>query len=30
MSAGQKGFIIGVAVGFIACKVINDAQSKRA
>lgn len=29
MSAQAKGFIFGVAVGFIAAKVINDA-SKRA
>jgi hypothetical protein len=28
MSSKAQGFIIGVAVGFIVCKVVNDAKSR--
>lgn len=28
MSGKAQGFIIGVAVGFIVCKVVNDAKVK--
>lgn len=29
MSAQAKGFMLGVAVGFVICKVVNDAKMSR-
>jgi hypothetical protein len=30
MSSQAKGFILGVAVGFVICKVVTDAKNKAA
>lgn len=30
MSAQAKGFVLGVAVGFVVCKVVTDARARAA